>query len=102
MLPVVWNRALRLTRRQLETGIPISMAEVRAGQDLVRAEAALEHRRLETRIDAERDRRHAVMAENGRQMETIRRLMAESHAKDQRLKVLEDGGEEAQRGAADA
>jgi hypothetical protein len=102
MLPVVWSRALRLTRRQLETGIPISMAEVKAGQDLVRAEAALELRRLETKIDSERDRRHAVMAESGRQIEMIRRLMAESQAKDQELKALADGGEKAQRGVADA
>jgi chromosome segregation ATPase len=97
MLPVVWKRALRLTRRHLETGIPISMAEVRAGRDQIRAEAAIELRRLEARIEGERERRHAVMADNGRQSATIRRLAADIESKSRRLKQLEAGslGEQA-------
>jgi chromosome segregation ATPase len=93
MLPIVWRRALRLTRRQLETGIPISMAEVRAGQDQIRAEAAILQRRLEMRAEAERDRRHEVMAENGRQSRTIRRLGADIAQKEARLRDLEAGGQ---------
>jgi chromosome segregation ATPase len=91
MLPVVWSRALRLTRRQLETGIPLSMAEVRAGQDQVRAEAAIELCRLEARIETERDRRHAIMAENGRLTEALRRLKAEAAARVAHIKDAEQG-----------
>lgn len=89
MLPVVWNRALRLTRARLETGIPISIAEVRAGQDHIRAEAAMNERRLEARIEAERDRRHLLMADVGRQTEIIRRLTADNEARLARLRDLE-------------
>jgi chromosome segregation ATPase len=92
MLPVVWSRALRLTRRNLEIGIPISMSEVRAGQDHIRAEAAIELRKLETRYEAERERRHGYMAEAGRLTDAIRRLSADNAAKAARIRQLEEEG----------
>jgi uncharacterized coiled-coil protein SlyX len=91
LLPVVWARALRLTQRRLETGIPISMAEVRAGQDHVRADAAIELRRLEARFESERDRRHAALAEVGRQSTIIRRLTVENEARLRRVRDIEAG-----------
>lgn len=92
MLPVVWARALRLTRRHLEIGIPISMSEVRAGQDHIRAEAALAVRRIEAKYESERDRRVAAMAEAGRLTETVRRLTADNEARLGRIRLLEQDG----------
>jgi len=53
MLPAFWRRALRLTRRRLEMLMPLSMDEVVAERDLLRAEFAAERRRLEQRMEAQ-------------------------------------------------
>jgi len=95
MLPAVWARALRLTRRRLEASIPISMAEVRAGRDQVRAEAALDQRRLEERVEKEWVLRHALMAENGRQSEEIRLVRVELASSQQRIAGAEQNAEAA-------
>jgi chromosome segregation ATPase len=102
MLPIVWRRALRLTRRQLEAVIPLSMEEVRARQDAIRAEAAIETRRLEARIEAERDRRHAAMAAEGRLSERVGRLTTELASRDAELARFADSREESQASVADA
>ena len=90
MLPAVWARALRLTRRRLEASIPISMAEVRAGRDQMRAEAALDLRRLEERVEKEWTLRHGLMAENGRQSEEIRLVRAELQSRERRIGEAEE------------
>jgi len=95
MLPAVWARALRLTRRRLEALIPISMAEVRAGRDQMRAEAALDLRRLEERVEREWTLRHAMMAQNGRQSEEIRLVRAELQATEKRIGEAEQNAEAA-------
>ncbi len=46
-IPLVHNRAVRLTMRQLEGGLPSSMAELQAEKDALRAELAMAIRRLE-------------------------------------------------------
>lgn len=74
MLPAVWVRAKRLILRELEAGIPISMAEVRAGQDHLRAQAAIQFRKLEREAQAEHDKRQEAWAQIGRQIEMIRQL----------------------------
>lgn len=48
--PVFWRRALRLTRRRLETQVPLSVEEILADRDHLRAEFAVEQRRLEMRL----------------------------------------------------
>ncbi|AXS41753.1 hypothetical protein [Breoghania sp. L-A4] len=45
--PAVWRRAVRLTRRAVEATTPMSLAEVHAARDQLRAEYAVETRRLE-------------------------------------------------------
>ena len=47
VVPLVHDRAVRLTMRRLEATIPLSMAELQADKDLQRAEFAMSTRRLE-------------------------------------------------------
>ena len=49
-VPALWRRALRLTRRRLETQVPLSVEEILADRDHLRAEFAVEQRRLEIRV----------------------------------------------------
>jgi chromosome segregation ATPase len=76
MLPALWARAVRLTRRRLEMTMPLSLDEVAAERDQLRAEFAVERRRLEQRHEALADMRAADLAELGRRASRIARFAA--------------------------
>jgi DNA repair exonuclease SbcCD ATPase subunit len=63
LLPAVWKRAVRLTRRRIEAATPITLAEFRADKDQLRAEFALTTRKLEQTIEALRARLAEQLAE---------------------------------------
>jgi hypothetical protein len=56
LLPAVWKRAVRLTKRRIEAATPITMAEFRADKDQLRAEFAMATRKLELTIESQRAR----------------------------------------------
>jgi len=56
IMPAIWKRAVRLTKRRIEAATPMSMAEFRADKDQLRAEFALSTRRLEMTIEGLRQR----------------------------------------------
>jgi chromosome segregation ATPase len=56
IMPAVWRRAVRLTKRRIEAATPISMAEFRADKDHLRADFAVQTRRLELTIENLRQR----------------------------------------------
>ncbi|WP_395697294.1 hypothetical protein [Methylocella sp.] len=64
--PAFWRRALRLSRRRLELTTPLSMEEISAGRDALRARFAVERRALEQAADRLQARRGADMIELGR------------------------------------
>jgi len=47
IMPSFWRRAVRLTRLRIEASTPLSLAEIKANRDQMRAEFARETRRLE-------------------------------------------------------
>src|SRR6187549_4164306 len=56
ILPAIWRRAVRLTKKRIEAATPITMAEFRADKDQLRAEFALSTRRLEMNVETLRKR----------------------------------------------
>jgi chromosome segregation ATPase len=48
--PAIWGRAVRLTRRRIEASQPLTLAEIRADRDQLRADFAVTSRRLELNI----------------------------------------------------
>jgi chromosome segregation ATPase len=50
--PAFWRRAIRLSTRRLEMQLPLSPEEILAGRALLRAEFAVECRRLEQKAEA--------------------------------------------------
>ena len=46
VMPAVWKRAVRLTKRRIEAATPITLSEFRADKDQLRAEFALELERV--------------------------------------------------------
>jgi chaperonin cofactor prefoldin len=73
-IPLVHNRAVRLTMKRLEASMPLSIAEVRADKDQVRAEFAVSTRRLEMRIEKLKAQTASQLAELGKKTDAINLL----------------------------
>jgi chromosome segregation ATPase len=52
ILPAIWRRAVRLSGRRLEMLMPLSMSEIVAQQDQLRAQFAVKEREFEQRAEA--------------------------------------------------
>jgi hypothetical protein len=74
ILPLVHARAVRLAARRLEANIPVSLAQIRADKDLLRAEFAVAARRYEMTIEQLRTRMTGQRALLGRKTDEINRL----------------------------
>jgi chromosome segregation ATPase len=76
-IPLVHNRAVRLTIRRLEASTPLSMAEIQADKDQLRAEFAMSTRRLEMSVEQMKAKTTSQLAEIGKKSEAINRLKME-------------------------
>ena len=77
LLPLVHNRAVRLTIRKLEAATPLSMAEIQADKDQLRAEFAMSTRRLEMSVEQLKSKSTNQLAELGKKSDAINRLKIE-------------------------
>jgi chromosome segregation ATPase len=75
--PAVWRRAVTLTRRRIEASVPLTMNEIQADKDRLRAEFAMQARRLEMTVKELRDRTTSQLVETNRNREDLKRLAAE-------------------------
>lgn len=78
--PVYWRRALRLTRKRLQLQVPLSMQEILAERDQLRAAFAVERVRLEQQLEAVQATKAADMAELGRRAMEVTALREEMAA----------------------
>ncbi len=70
LAPPLWNRAVRLTTRKLEATMPMSLAEIQADKDQLRAEFAVEIRRVEVALEKAKDKAaRELIAANKRRVE---------------------------------
>jgi chromosome segregation ATPase len=88
-VPLVHNRAVRLTMRRLEAATPLTIAEIRADKDQLRAEFALSTRRLEMSVDQLKTRTTAQLAELGKKADAINQLKKELGEKTSAIFALE-------------
>jgi hypothetical protein len=77
IVPLVHNRAVRLTTRRLEAATPLSMAEIQADKDQLRAEFAMSARRLEMSVDQLKHKTTSQLAELGKKTDAINRMKLE-------------------------
>ncbi|HEY1475442.1 MAG TPA: hypothetical protein VGF53_15310 [Pseudolabrys sp.] len=87
-IPLVHNRAVRLTKRQLEAAMPESMAEIQADEDLLRAEFAMSTRRLQFEVEKFREQKAKLLAQVSKKSDIANRLMAERDAMKAEIKDL--------------
>jgi chromosome segregation ATPase len=76
-VPLVHNRAVRLTMRRLEAATPLSIAEIRADKDQLRAEFAMSTRRLEMSVEQMKAKTTGQLAELGKKTDAINQLKRE-------------------------
>lgn len=74
VVPLVHERAVRLTIRRLEAALPQSIAEFQADKDLLRAEFAMSARRMEITIEQLRNKIASQLVELGKRTDAINRL----------------------------
>src|SRR6516225_5547715 len=89
VIPLVHARAVRLTMRRLEALTPLSLAEIQADKDQLRAEFAMSTRRLEMSVDQLKTKTTSQLAEIGKKSEAIGRLKLELGEKTAALFALE-------------
>ncbi|HXW27196.1 MAG TPA: hypothetical protein VEK73_20795 [Xanthobacteraceae bacterium] len=89
IMPFVHGRAERLTTRRLEAAIPVSMAEIQADKDQLRAEFAMSARRLEMSVEQLRSKTTGQLAELGKKADAINQLKAEVGEKTATIFALE-------------
>ena len=88
-VPLVHNRAVRLTMRRLEAATPLSIAEIRADKDQLRAEFAMSTRRLEMSVEQMKTRTTSQLAELGKKTDAINQLKKELAEKTTAIASLE-------------
>jgi chromosome segregation ATPase len=89
IVPLVHNRAVRLTTRRLEAATPLSMAEIQADKDQLRAEFAMSARRLEMNVEQLKNKTTSQLAELGKKTDAINRMKIELGEKNATIFALE-------------
>lgn len=87
--PMVWRRAVALTRKRIEASVPLTQAEIQADKDRMRAEFAMATRRLEINFKNFREKAAAQIVEINRNREELKQLMAERNERHEALTKLE-------------
>jgi chromosome segregation ATPase len=89
VIPLVHGRAVRLTMRRLEAATPLSMAEIQADKDQLRAKFAMSTRRLEMSVEQLKTKTTSQLAELGKKGDAINRLKMELGEKTATIFALE-------------
>ncbi|RUU27744.1 hypothetical protein [Mesorhizobium sp. M6A.T.Ce.TU.016.01.1.1] len=92
--PAIWRRAVMLTRKRVEGSMPLTLAEIQAEKDRIRAEFAMSTRRLEMSVKSLREKSAEQLVEIGRGREALKELAVERKDKEQALSELEAKGRE--------
>jgi DNA repair exonuclease SbcCD ATPase subunit len=90
IMPAVWRRAVRLTKKRIEAATPITMAEFRADKDQLRAEFALSTRRLEMNVEALRRRLSDQLRDINRKRTEVGTIRGERDNHLQQMRELEE------------
>jgi chromosome segregation ATPase len=97
VMPAVWRRAVRLTKKRIEAATPMTMAEFRADKDQLRAEFALSTRRLEMNVEALRRRLADQLRDINRKKSELGGIKGERDSHLQVVRELEEREAEGRR-----
>ena len=75
--PAFWRRAVRLTNRRIEMTMPMSASDIQADKDQLRAEFAIELRRVEVALEKARDKAARELVEANKRRVEISEIKTE-------------------------
>jgi chromosome segregation ATPase len=90
VLPAIWQRTARLTRKRIESSVPMTMAEIQADRDQLRAEFAVAARKLEMTVERLRDKTTEQVIEINEKRAEIVRLTNDRNDKAKTIEGLEE------------
>ena len=85
----VWRRAVRLTTKRVQASMPISLSEIKADRDQLRADFAMSTRKLELSVDELKQKMQSQVTEIAKKNEQIRVLLLEVKTKSGVIRDLE-------------
>jgi hypothetical protein len=77
LAPPLWNRAVKLTTRRLEATMPMSLVDIQADKDQLRAEFAIELRKVEVALDKAKEKAARELIEANKRRVEIQMLNTE-------------------------
>ena len=77
LAPPLWNRAVKLTTRRLEATMPMSLIDIQADKDQLRAEFAIELRKVEVALDKAKEKAARELIEANKRRVDIQVLNTE-------------------------
>jgi chromosome segregation ATPase len=89
VIPLIHGRAVRLTMRRLAATAPMSMSEIQADKDKLRADFAMSTRRLEASVETLKTKSVDQLTELNKTADTISRLKVELGEKKAAIFALE-------------
>ncbi|MHC1548233.1 hypothetical protein [Phyllobacterium sp. K27] len=89
VVPPIWRRAAYLTRKRVEAEIPLTLNEIQAQRDGLRAEHALAHRKLELMLEHAQEKAGRLLAEVSEKDRLGRKLAQDLEQREQRISELE-------------
>lgn len=87
--PMIWQRAVSLTKRRIERSVPLTLNEIQADKDQLRAEFAMSTRRLEISVDELREKASTQIIEINRKRDDLARLAEEQGEKIHTIEELQ-------------
>lgn len=90
VMPAIWQRTARLTRKRIESSVPMTMAEIQADRDQLRAEFAITARKLEMTVDRLRDKTTEQVIDINEKRAEIVRLTNDCNDKAKTIEGLEE------------
>jgi hypothetical protein len=77
LAPPLWNRAVKLTTRKLEATMPMTLADIQADKDQLRAEFAIELRKVEVALEKSKEKAARELIEANKRRVEIQVLNTE-------------------------
>ena len=74
LAPPLWNRAVKLTTRRLEATMPMTLAEIQADKDQIRADFAIQLRKVEVGLEKSKEKAARELIEANTRRVEIQRL----------------------------
>ncbi|MEM9732761.1 MAG: hypothetical protein AAF903_04645 [Pseudomonadota bacterium] len=87
--PAIWRRAVVLTRQRIESSVPLTLNEIQADKDQLRAEFAMSTRRLELSLEGLKERAAEQLIEINRRRDEMLLLEEQENRKTARIADLE-------------